>query len=98
MPDDLARGVDALCKGAESGGGQRIVERVEDIDWHDTGSSLIVSLAENVDREAGPVFKLSLGLSCTARTARIAWARNRGNDFDAHSVGPASASTSDIIR
>src|SRR5262249_47907693 len=98
IPDDLARGVDAVCHGVASGqgivesdvsaaafeeavesergvlvkahdlagvvdakrlgvaaGGQRIVEGGVGIDWHDTGSSLIVSLAKKVDREAEPL-------------------------------------------
>jgi hypothetical protein len=43
--DDLVHIVDPPgVGGAGQGGG--IVEGVEDIDWHDTGSSVIVSLAE----------------------------------------------------
>jgi hypothetical protein len=42
-PDDLVRTIDPeRLGGAGEGGG--IVERVEDIDWHDTGSSVIVPL------------------------------------------------------
>src|SRR5262245_36981022 len=40
--DDLANPVDAQCNGGAGGGG--IVERGVDIDWHDTGSSVIVAL------------------------------------------------------
>jgi hypothetical protein len=69
-PDDLVRAIDAVClSGAGQGGG--IVEGIEDIDWHDTGSSLIVSLAESVDRKAEPVSNL-LSLSCIPRAAHHA--------------------------
>src|SRR5262249_61087517 len=50
-PDDLIRIIDAECLGSADKG-QGIVEGVEDMDWHDTGSSLIVPLAESVDRKA----------------------------------------------
>src|SRR5262249_6597185 len=46
--DDLARAVDAEGLGAI--GGQGIVEGGVIIDWPDAESSLLVSLAENVDR------------------------------------------------
>jgi len=44
VPDDLVRIIDADCLGG-AGKGQRIVEGVEGIDWHDPGSSVIVSTA-----------------------------------------------------
>ena len=44
LPDDLARVVDANCLGAVEAEG--IVEGGVRIDWHDTGSSVIVSLAK----------------------------------------------------
>jgi hypothetical protein len=47
-PDDLAHGVDAKCSGAY--GGQGIIEGGVGVDWHDTASSGIVSLAERADR------------------------------------------------
>ena len=55
LPDDLARRVDAkrLCVVV----GRGIIEGGVRIDWHDTGSSLIVSLPENVGREAGSISK-----------------------------------------
>ena len=57
IPGDLARGIDApRMAGA---GGYRVVEGSVDIDWHDTGSSVIVSLAENVAREAGLLLALA---------------------------------------
>ena len=43
-PDDLARGVDANCLSAVEG--ERIVKGGVRIDWHDTCSSVIVSLAK----------------------------------------------------
>src|SRR5262249_15578541 len=43
--DDLARVVDAECLGG-AGNGRGIVKRVEDMDWHDTGSSVMVSVAD----------------------------------------------------
>jgi hypothetical protein len=43
--DDLARVIDAECL-CGPGDGRGIVKSVEDIDWHDTGSSVIVSVAE----------------------------------------------------
>ena len=46
--DDLARGVDAICNGAV--GGQGIVEGGVGVDWHDPGSSVVVSRGERVDR------------------------------------------------
>jgi hypothetical protein len=40
-PDDLVRIIDAVCRrGASNARG--VVEGIEDSDWHDTGSSLIV--------------------------------------------------------
>src|SRR6266446_4548665 len=56
-PDDLARSVDAkrLCVVV----GRGIIEGGVRIDWHDTGSSLIVSLPENVGREAGSISNLT---------------------------------------
>jgi len=44
VPNDLARPVDALCEGFNRS--QRIVEGGVGINWHDTGSSVIVSVAE----------------------------------------------------
>src|SRR5262249_11630541 len=64
--DDLARVVEAVGNGAA--GGQGIIEVVEGIDWHDTDSSLTVSLTESVDRKAEPVSNL-LSLSCIPRAA-----------------------------
>jgi hypothetical protein len=59
-PDDLARVVDAGCGGPANAIG--VVEGSVVVDGHGTGSSLIVSLAENVESESR---ELSLGLSCT---------------------------------
>src|SRR4029077_310535 len=47
LPDDLACAVDPKCLGISA-----VVYGGVGIGWHDTGSSVIVSLAENVDREA----------------------------------------------
>jgi hypothetical protein len=52
-PDNLARTVDAPGTGTAEG--QGIVEGGVGIDWHDSGSSVIVSLAENVVRKTEPV-------------------------------------------
>src|SRR4029077_15902595 len=52
LPDDLACAVAPKSLGISAG---RVVYGGVGIGWHDTGSSVIVSLAENVDREAGPV-------------------------------------------
>src|SRR5262249_27574717 len=52
LPDDLIRIIDAECEG-RTAVGRRIVEVGVGVDWHDTGSSLIVSLAE------GSIGKLS---------------------------------------
>jgi acyl-coenzyme A thioesterase PaaI-like protein len=52
-PRDLARAVDAVCLGV-AGAGQGIVEGGVGIDWHDTGSFVIVSLAGSIDRKAEP--------------------------------------------
>src|SRR5215831_8446917 len=44
ISDDLAQIVDPGCDCAvAAGGGRRIVQRCVGIDWHDTGSSVIVS-------------------------------------------------------
>src|SRR5262249_26737241 len=43
LPDDLVRIIDAECLGA-AGNARGIVEGVENIDWHNTNSSLIFSL------------------------------------------------------
>src|SRR5262245_39700799 len=51
VPDDLVRIIEADCLGGAGASGG-IVEGVEGIDWHDTGSSVIVSLADSLDREA----------------------------------------------
>jgi hypothetical protein len=70
IPDDLVRIIDPLCIGAADAGGG-IVEGVESIDWHDTDSSLAVSLAESADRKAEPVSNV-LSLSCIPRAAHNA--------------------------
>ena len=57
-PDDLIRIIDAVSRrGASNARG--IVEGVEDVDWHDPGSSLIVPLAESLNRKAEPLSELS---------------------------------------
>src|SRR5262249_44955618 len=70
VEDDLVRIIDPECLGG-AGAGRGILEGVEDIDWHDTGSSLIVSLTESVDRKAEPVSNL-LSLNCIPRAAHNA--------------------------
>src|SRR5262249_51570637 len=54
LPGDLARVVDAKRLGGKDQGN---VKSAIAIDWHDTGSSVIVSLAESLDRKAEPVSK-----------------------------------------
>jgi hypothetical protein len=61
-PDDLARAVDAECEGAV--GGRGVVQGGVDVDWHDTGSSVINPKAE-------PLSNL-LGLSCVSRAVQLA--------------------------
>src|SRR5262249_53585339 len=84
-PDDLARAADAKCLGA---GGQGVVQGGVDVDWHDTGPSVINPKAE-------PLPNL-LGLSCLPRAHAIArrdsqqspLERQRGaNDYLRRSVG-----------
>ena len=81
-PDDLARGVDAECLGARKGEG--IVERGVRIDWHDTDSSLTVSVTESVDRKAEPgsnllaldrIRRASPNATRMTRIAVVAWTR-----------------------
>src|SRR5262249_7967031 len=49
-PDNLVRVIYAVCIGGADSG-QGIVEGVEDMGWHGTGSSLIVSIAVSLDRK-----------------------------------------------
>ena len=54
IPDDLVRTAHAECLGgAVSGKARGIVESVEDLDGHDTGSSMTL-LQTSVDHEAEP--------------------------------------------
>jgi hypothetical protein len=59
-PDDLVRIIDAECLGG-AGKARGIVEGIEGIDWHDTGFSVIVSLAGERRLE-----KLSRNQTCSA--------------------------------
>jgi hypothetical protein len=60
VPDDLARVIDAGAKGMKTDG-QGIIEGSVGIDRHDTGSVVIVSVAENLNRKAegGGLFQLA---------------------------------------
>jgi hypothetical protein len=51
IPDDLVHIIDAECLGGADAG--RIIEGVEETEWHDLGSSVIVSLAASI-RKAQP--------------------------------------------
>jgi len=60
--------------------GQGIVESGVDSDWHDTNSSLIVSLAESLNRKAEPVSNL-LSLNCIPPEQHAMQLARRGSQW-----------------
>src|SRR5262245_41472071 len=71
VPDDLVRIIDVDCVGGAGASG-RIGVGAEGIDWHDMGSSLIVSIADSLGREAERDQTLS-----PVRFLRMSWPQSK---------------------